>query len=89
MIAVAGFSKENLTVEVLGTFLIVKANSPLKNTETEYLHKGIAQRPFIKKFRLESNLQVSLAELKEGMLSIYLNRVIPEESKPIKIKINA
>ena len=88
-IAVAGFSKENLTVEVLGTFLIVKANSPLKNTETEYLHKGIAQRPFIKKFRLENNIEVFNAELIEGILSIFLKRIIPEETLPIKIKINS
>ena len=88
-IAVAGFSIDQLSVEVLGSLLIVKTESEKNFQEIEYIHKGIAQRPFIKKFRLESNLQVTLAELKEGMLSIYLNRVIPEESKPVKIKINS
>ena len=88
-IAVAGFSIDQLSVEVMGSLLIVKTESEKNFQEIEYIHKGIAQRPFIKKFRLESNLQVTLAELKEGMLSIYLNRVIPEESKPVKIKINA
>ena len=88
-IAVAGFSIDQLSVEVLGSLLIVKTEIEKNFQEIEYIHKGIAQRPFIKKFRLESNLQVSLAELKEGMLSIYLNRVIPKESKPVKIKINA
>ena len=87
-IAVAGFSIDQLSVEVLGSLLIVKTENEKNFQEIEYIHKGIAQRPFIKKFRLESNLQVTLAELKEGMLSIYLNRVIPEESKPVKIKIN-
>ena len=88
-IAVAGFSIDQLSVEVLGSLLIVKTEIEKDFQEIEYIHKGIAQRPFIKKFRLESNLQVSLAELKEGMLSIYLNRVMPEESKPVKIKINS
>ena len=88
-IAVAGFSIDQLSVEVLGSLLIVKAESANSCQDIEYIHKGIAQRPFIKNFRLESNLLVSLAELKEGMLSIYLNRVTPEESKPVTIKINS
>jgi len=88
-IAVAGFSIDQLSVEVLGSLLIVKAESANNFQEIEYIHKGIAQRPFIKKFRLESNLQVSLADLKEGILSIYLNRVTPEEAKPVIIKINS
>ena len=88
-IAVVGFSKGNLNVEVLGTLLIVKANSPLKHAETDYLHKGIAQRPFVKKFRLENNIKVYNAELIEGMLYIYLKKIIPEDTLPIKININS
>ena len=87
-IAVAGFSIENLSVEVSGTLLVVKARSPLKAPETEYLHRGIAQRPFIKNFRLENNVKVYNAELIEGMLSIYLEKIIPKDTSPIKIKIN-
>ena len=88
-IAVAGFSIDQLSVEVLGSLLTVKAESANSCQDIEYIHKGIAQRPFIKNFRLESNLLVSLAELKEGMLSIYLNRVTPEEPKPVTIKIDS
>ena len=87
-IAVAGFSIENLSVEVSGTLLVVKASSPLKASGTEYLHKGIAQRPFIKNFRLENNVKVYNAELIEGMLSIFLEKIIPKDTSPIKIKIN-
>ena len=87
-IAVAGFSIDNLSVEVSGTLLVVKARSPLKAPETEYLHRGIAQRPFIKKFRLENNVKVYNAELIEGMLSIFLEKIIPKDTSPIKIKIN-
>ena len=87
-IAVAGFSIENLSAEVSGTLLVVKASSPLKASGTEYLYKGIAQRPFIKKFRLENNIKVYFAELTEGMLSIFLEKIIPKDTFPIKIKIN-
>ena len=87
-IAVAGFSIENLSVEVSGTLLVVSASSPLKPSGTEYLHKGIAQRPFIKNFRLENNIKVYLAELNEGMLSIFLEKIIPKDTFPIRIKIN-
>ena len=87
-IAVAGFSIENLSVEVTGTLLVVKARSPLKVPGTEYLHRSIAQRPFIKNFRLENNVKVYNAELIEGMLSIFLEKIIPQDTSPIKIKIN-
>ena len=87
-IAVAGFSIENLSVEISGTLLVVRASSPLKTPETEYLYRGIAQRPFIKNFRLENNVKVYNAELIEGMLSIFLEKIIPKDRSPIKIKIN-
>ena len=87
-IAVAGFTIEKLSVEVLDNLLIVKAESANISKENEYIHKGIALRPFIKNFRLERNLKVSTSNLHEGILSIYLEKIIPEEVTPIKIKIN-
>ena len=71
-----------------GTLLVVKARSPLKAPETEYVHRCIAHRPFIKNFRLENNVKVYNAELIEGMLSICLEKIIPKDASPIKIKIN-
>ena len=87
-IAVAGFTLEKLSVEVTDNLLIVKAESANTSNENEYIHKGIALRPFIKNFRLERNLRVSTSEFHEGILSIYLEKIIPEEDTPIKIKIN-
>ena len=52
------------------------------------MHRGIAHRPFIKNFRLENNVKVYNAELIEGMLSIFLEKIIPKDTSPIKIKIN-
>ena len=87
-IAVAGFTLDKLSVVVLDNLLIVKAESANTSNENEYIHKGIALRPFIKNFRLERNLRVTISELHEGILSIYLEKIIPEEVIPIKIKIN-
>ena len=87
-IAVAGFTLDKLSVVVLDNLLIVKAESANTSNENEYIHKGIALRPFIKNFRLERNLRVTISELHEGILSIYLEKIIQEEVIPIKIKIN-
>ena len=88
-IAVAGFSIDKLSVEVIDKLLVVKAESINDSTHQEYLYKGIAQRPFTKKFRLESNLKVENASLNEGILSIIIKKIIPEEVPPIRIKINS
>ena len=87
-IAVAGFTLDKLSVEVLDNLLVVKAESANTSNENKYIHKGIALRPFIKNFRLERNLRVSTSEFHEGILSIYLEKIIPEEVIPIKIIIN-
>ena len=88
-IAVAGFSIDKLSVEVIDKLLVVKAESINDSINQEYLYKGIAQRPFTKKFRLESNLKVENASLSEGILSIIIKKIIPEEVPPIRIKINS
>ena len=88
-IAVAGFSLDKLSVEVLDNLLTVKALSANTCNENKYIHKGIALRPFIKNFRLERNLKVLTSELHAGILAIYLEKIIPKEIIPIKIKINS
>ena len=88
-IAVAGFSLDKLSVEVLDNLLTVKALSANTCNENKYIYKGIALRPFIKNFRLERNLRVLTSELHDGILAIYLEKIIPKEIIPIKIKINS
>ena len=88
-IAVAGFPIDKLSVEIIDTLLVIKAVSMNKLSRQDYIYKGIAQRPFIKKFRLERNLKVEKADLNEGMLSIFLTKIIPEDVLPIRIKINS
>ena len=87
-VAVAGFIINKLKLETQGSLLKLTALGNEDRETIEYLHKGIAQRSFVKQFRLESCLEVKNANLKDGILSIFLVRVIPEESKKIQIEIN-
>ena len=88
-IAVAGFGSQDIEVEIDEGTLTIKGNT---NTSTfpasEYLFKGIADRAFTRKFSLADTVVVKNADLMNGMLKIMLERFIPEEKKPKKIKIN-
>jgi molecular chaperone IbpA len=85
-LAVAGFSKEEIDIDVSGNQLEIHG---LKNdeNETSFIHKGIASRNFRKFFALGEYMEVVGAELKDGMLSINVDRIVPEEKKPKKIEI--
>jgi molecular chaperone IbpA len=85
-LAVAGFSKEEIDVNVSGNQLEIDG---LKHDEdeTSFIHKGIASRNFRKFFALGEYMEVTGAEMKDGMLSISLDRIVPEEKKPKTIKI--
>lgn len=85
-IAVAGFTKEDIDVSVDNGTLIIKG----ENTEiadAEVVHKGIASRKFTRSFALGEYMEVTGAEMKDGMLHINVDRIIPEEKKPKSIKI--
>ena len=87
--AVAGFGKSDIEVEVAEGVLTVKS---VKDKDTgatdEYtLYKGISQRNFTRKFTLADDIVVNGAELKDGMLTISLERIVPEEKKPQLIAI--
>ena len=85
-IAVAGFSEDDIQVEVKDNLMSIEASK--QNSSNDFLHRGIASRSFRKQFRLADNMEVENAELKNGMLSISLYREIPESEKPKQIKIN-
>ena len=82
--ALAGFDKKDIEIEVAEGVLTVKS---LKDKDTgatdDYtLYKGISQRNFTRKFTLADDIVVKGAELKNGMLTINLERIVPEEKKP-------
>ena len=86
-VAVAGFTEEEIDVEVKESSLIVKGTKAKQEQETDYVHKGISTRSFDRNFALADNVEVRAATVKNGILAIALEQVIPEEQKPKKIQI--
>jgi molecular chaperone IbpA len=85
-IAIAGFSKEHIDVSVDNGTLIIKGEI-IEVTDAEVVHKGIASRKFTRSFALGEYMEVTGADLKDGMLHINVDRVVPENKKPKTIKI--
>ena len=87
--AVAGFGKKDIEVEVAEGVLTVKSvkDKDTGATDEFTLYKGISKRNFTRKFTLADDIVVNGAELKDGMLTISLERIVPEEKKPQLITI--
>lgn len=86
-LAVAGFSKDDINVSVDNGTLVVKGEIGEENS-AEVIHKGIAGRKFTRTFGLGEYMEVTGAEMKDGMLTISIDRIIPEEKKPKVIPIS-
>lgn len=86
-LAVAGFDEDDFDIELHDGVLTVRAEVAEVDSSTNYLHKGIAARSFVRKFTLADTIEVDGVSLHQGMLTIRLNNVIPEEKKPKKILI--
>jgi molecular chaperone IbpA len=86
-IAVAGFTDEDLSVEVRENALIVSARKSDDAEERTYLHRGIANRAFERRFALADHVRVTGASHVDGMLHIDLLREVPEALKPRRIEI--
>jgi len=87
-IAVAGFSEDDLSVEVRENALIVSAKKAAEDTKRTYLHRGIATRAFERRFHLADHVRVSGAAHVNGMLNIDLVREVPDALKPRRIEIS-
>jgi molecular chaperone IbpA len=86
-IAVAGFSPDELTVEVRDGNLHVAARKAADETERNFLHRGIATRAFDRRFALADHVRVVGATHEHGMLHLDLVRETPEALKPRRIEI--
>ncbi len=88
-IAIAGFSKDDIEIQSKDSILTINTLDKNDETEveTEYLHKGISARSFRKSFNLAEYVVVQGASFKDGILSIELERIVPEIMKPKLIKI--
>lgn len=97
-LAVAGFAKQDLEIEIVDDKLIIKGNThsgePAEQdsngewTWPQVLYRGLAQRPFTRTFALNDNVEIRGASLLNGILKIALEAIIPEHKKPKKIEIN-
>lgn len=85
-LAVAGFGKQNIELELAEGTLKISGKIEGDQT-TNYIHKGIATRPFERKFALEDHIEVKDASMVNGLLKIWLERIIPEHKKPKKIEV--
>jgi molecular chaperone IbpA len=88
-LAVTGFEKSEISVTVESNVLTVRgeSQSPNESTEIVYLHRGLASRDFAREFPLAEHIEISGAEIKNGMLTVKLVRNIPESAKPKIIDI--
>ena len=88
-VAVAGFSEGEVSIELENRVLTIAGNKihDLDNPK-EYLHRGISSRNFVREFTLAEHVEVKSAINENGVLTIELERIVPEEHKPKKIAIN-
>jgi molecular chaperone IbpA len=87
-IAVAGFRPEELNVEVKENLLTVQGRKAANDDQRRFLHRGLAERNFERRFQLADYVVVTDANLADGLLSISLKRELPEALKPRRIEIN-
>ena len=78
-LAVAGFNKDHI--------LTISGNRPQRRNQEQYVHKGISARKFKKSYRLSEYTEVTGAEMKDGILTVDLEVILPEEKRPRKIKV--
>lgn len=85
--AVAGFSRDELGIEVKEGVLSVRGQKATDREDNKYLHRGIATRNFERRFQLADHVIVTEAEMSNGLLHVELVRELPEAMKPRTISI--
>lgn len=88
-LAIAGFSKDEIEITVEDGTLTVRGDKKEKDTDVQYLHRGIGTRSFTKTLTVADTIEVKGAEFKDGILRIGLENIIPEHKKPRKIEIGS
>jgi len=88
-IAVAGFKTDELAIDVKESVLTVQGHKSANEQERHFVHRGLAERSFERRFQLGEYVAVTDARLADGLLSISLKRELPEALKPRRIEIGA
>ena len=87
--ALAGYGKDDIIVSLEESVLTIKSKpyNDDKDKDTEYEHKGISKRFFTKSFTVADDVEVKGAELKDGLLKVSLERIVPKEKQARTIKV--
>lgn len=88
-LAVAGFEEDDVEIQVENGMLTIRGKQSSDTSEREYLHQGIANRSFERKFTLADHVQVTSAEMRNGLLTLNLVKEVPEAMKPRTIAIGS
>ena len=84
-LALAGFDHDDLSVELEDGMLVISGEK--EDSDVEYIHKGISTKKFKRTFRLNENVEVKDAKFVNGLLTVNLSLVVPEEKQPLQIEI--
>ena len=87
-VALAGYGKDDISVDFAEGLLTIKSVKDDKDEKDGILHKGIAKRHFSRTFTIADDVEIKDAELKDGLLKVFLNRIVPEGKEARQIKIN-
>jgi molecular chaperone IbpA len=85
--AVAGFTKDEIDIQVKEQSLTIKGEKKADDKDRQYLHRGIATRAFERRFQLADHVEVTGADLQDGLLHVDLVRNVPERLKPRSVQI--
>jgi molecular chaperone IbpA len=88
-LAVAGFAQDELSIDFKENTLLVTGRKPPVEEARRFLHRGIAERSFERRFQLADYVRVEGADLANGVLTVHLKRELPEALKPRKIAIGS
>ena len=86
-LAVAGFNQDHIDIEVKDHVLTITGDRPQRRDQNSYVHKGISARKFKKSYRLSEYTEVTGADMTDGILTVRLEVILPEEKRPRKIEI--
>jgi len=85
--ALAGFAREDLEIEVADGVLTIRSVKEKSDDDVSNIYRGISHRKFVRKFTIADDIVVNSAKMENGMLSVDLERVVPEEKKPRLIEV--
>lgn len=86
-LAVAGFKKDEIDITVKDNTLTITGEKLSPEVDEYFIHRGIATRKFTRSFALGEFMEINRAEMENGILSIRIDRIVPEEKKPKAIEI--